>query len=52
MKAPRFTLIPLILVVTVASLSLPGCNTTAGFGRDVAAGAGAVTDAAEENRGY
>lgn len=29
-----------------------GCNTTAGVGKDVAAVGDAVTDTAEENKGY
>ena len=35
-----------------ASLSLQACNTVGGFGKDVSAGADAVTDSAEENKEY
>jgi predicted small secreted protein len=52
MKIQRFALFPLILAVTVTSLVLAGCNTTAGLGRDVAAGGNAVTESAQKNKGY
>jgi predicted small secreted protein len=31
---------------------LQACNTTAGIGRDVSAGADAITDSAESNKAY
>lgn len=52
MKTPTFVALPVILAVTVTSLALAGCNTTAGLGRDVAAGANAVTDSAQANKTY
>lgn len=52
MKIQRFAALPLILAVTVTSLALAGCNTTAGLGRDVAAGGNAVTESAQKNKGY
>lgn len=52
MKLQRLATLPLILAVTVTSLVLAGCNTTAGLGRDVAAGGKAVTDSAQKNKDY
>lgn len=52
MKIQRFATLPVILAVAVTSLALAGCNTTAGLGRDVAAGANAVTDSAQDNKTY
>lgn len=42
----------LVAVALAASLALQACNTMAGIGRDVSAGADAVTDSAEENKEY
>lgn len=52
MKTPRFTSLTLIVAALAASLSLQACNTAAGIGKDVSAGADAVTDSAEQNKGY
>lgn len=56
MKTPRLAalplILPLILAVTLTSLALAGCNTTAGLGRDVAAGGNAVADSARKNKDY
>ncbi len=52
MKIQRFAALPVILAMTVTSLALAGCNTTAGLGRDVAAGGKAVTDSAQDNKTY
>lgn len=52
MNTPRLAALPLILTITVTSLALAGCNTTAGLGRDVAAGANAVTESAQKNKDY
>ena len=52
MKTVRLTPMLLIAAALAASLSLQACNTTAGIGRDVSAGADAVTDSAEDNQNY
>lgn len=52
MKTPRLAAFPLILAVTVAFLALAGCNTTAGLGRDVAAGGNAVANSAQKTKDY
>lgn len=52
MKTPTRLTLTLLAAAIVAPLSLQACNTTAGIGKDVAAGADAVTDAAEANKGY
>lgn len=52
MTTPRLTSLTLIAAALAASLALQACNTTAGIGRDVSAGADAVTDSAEKNKGY
>lgn len=52
MKTSWFTTAPLLTLAIVAALLLQGCGTIAGAGRDVSAGADAVTDSAEENKGY
>lgn len=52
MKTTRFTSFSLIAAALAASLLLQACETVAGIGRDVSAGAGAVTNAAEENKEY
>ena len=47
--------LPRLLVVSVfvlALLPLQACNTTAGLGEDVSAGADAVTKSAEKNKNY
>nr|WP_210878724.1 entericidin EcnA/B family protein [Roseovarius autotrophicus] len=43
---------PLMVFAIAASLLLQACNTTAGIGRDVSAGADAVTGSAERSKGY
>lgn len=52
MKTSSLSVLPLIAVVTLASFALQGCNATAGLGRDVSAGADAVTESAEDAKGY
>lgn len=52
MKTPRLFTLTLFAAAMAASLSLQACNTAAGIGKDVSAGADAVTDAAQENKGY
>ncbi|MET4129787.1 hypothetical protein [Roseovarius sp. MBR-6] len=52
MKTPRIATVTMIATVLAASLSLQACNTTAGIGRDVSAGADAVTESAVKNKGY
>lgn len=52
MNIHRLAALPLILAVTVTSLVLAGCNTTAGLGRDVAAGGNAVSESARKNKDY
>lgn len=52
MKSLKFRSCTLIAAALAASLSLQACNTVAGFGEDVSAGAEAVTDAADENKDY
>jgi predicted small secreted protein len=52
MKTPRLAPRPLMAFVIAASFLLQACNTTAGIGRDVSAGADAVTDSAERNKEY
>lgn len=52
MKTSRLAPIPLMAFVIAASFLLQACNTTAGIGRDVSAGADAVTDSAEKNKDY
>lgn len=52
MKTPSLTPMLLIAAALTASLSLQGCNTTAGIGKDVSAGADAVTDSAEKHKNY
>lgn len=42
----------LIAAALAASMSLQGCNTLAGVGRDVSSGGDAVTDSAQKNKGY
>jgi predicted small secreted protein len=50
MKSPKLR--SFTLMALAASLSLQACNTVAGFGKDVSAGADTVTDSAEENKEY
>jgi predicted small secreted protein len=52
MSSPRLTSVLLFVAVLAAPLSLQACNTTAGIGKDVSAGADAVTKSAEKNKGY
>lgn len=52
MKSLKTKSCTLIAVALAASLSLQACNTVAGIGEDVSAGADAVTDSAEENKEY
>ncbi|NCQ24170.1 MAG: entericidin [Rhodobacteraceae bacterium CG17_big_fil_post_rev_8_21_14_2_50_63_15] len=42
----------LIAITLTAPFTLQGCNTAAGIGRDVSAGADAVTESAEQNKSY
>ncbi|WP_104018575.1 Entericidin EcnAB [Roseovarius nitratireducens] len=52
MKTSWFTTAPLLTLAIVAALLLQGCSTTAGIGRDVSAGADAITESAEANKTY
>ncbi len=52
MKMPMPASMLLIAVTLTAPLTLQGCNTAAGIGRDVSAGADAVTESAEQNKSY
>lgn len=52
MKPPRLAPVLLIATALTAPLTLQACNTAAGIGKDVSAGADAVTDAAEDNKTY
>ena len=49
---PEITSVLLFVAVLAAPLSLQACNTTAGIGKDVSAGANAMTKSAEKNKGY
>jgi predicted small secreted protein len=40
------------IVLLVAGIVLQGCETTEGFGRDVASAGQAVTETAQENKEY
>jgi predicted small secreted protein len=52
MKTSWFTTAPLLTLAIVAAFLLQGCSTTAGIGRDVSAGADAITESAEANKTY
>ena len=52
MTTSRFTLAMLLVATLAAPLALQGCNTTAGIGKDVSAGANAVTKSAEKHKSY
>jgi predicted small secreted protein len=39
-----------LLAATIAALALAGCNTVEGFGRDMSAAGGAISDAAHDTR--
>jgi len=52
MKTSWFSTAPLLTLAMVAALLLQGCSTVAGAGRDVSAGANAITESAEANKTY
>lgn len=52
MTSQKLTSVLLFVAALAAPLSLQACNTTAGIGKDVSAGADAVTKSAEKNKGY
>lgn len=52
MNSPRQHSLVRLGAVPAVALLLGACNTTAGIGRDVSAGADAVTRSAEENKAY
>ncbi|MFO7769887.1 MAG: entericidin [Roseovarius gahaiensis] len=52
MKTTRFMIAPLLTLAIVAGFLLQGCSTTAGIGRDVSAGADAITESATANKTY
>ncbi len=41
-----------MLIMGAFAGGLAGCNTTEGFGKDVEAAGDAISDEAEENKGY
>jgi predicted small secreted protein len=50
---PKISAMLLILsVLGLASLTLTGCNTTAGMGKDIEAAGDAIKDKAEEEKKY
>lgn len=52
MKTPKLTSLTLVAAPLSASFSLQACNTVEGLGEDVSAGADAVSESAETNKGY
>lgn len=52
MKTPTFRSLSLIAAALAASHSLQVCNTVAGIGKDVSAGADAETNSSQEHKEY
>lgn len=55
MTRPSTKFTPLLLALValgVTTVTLSGCNTTAGIGQDVQAAGDAIEDKAEENKKY
>tara|TARA_R100000789_G_scaffold99535_1_gene106361 strand:- start:696 stop:854 length:159 start_codon:yes stop_codon:yes gene_type:complete len=52
MTPTLFTTAPRLILALLAALFLQACSTTAGIGRDVSAGATAITESAEANKTY
>ena len=52
MSTPKLTSLTLIVAFLTAAITLQACNTVSGIGKDVSAGADAVTEAAEEEKNY
>jgi predicted small secreted protein len=52
MQTQKLTKATMIAVAFAASLSLQACNTVSGAGKDVSAGADAVTESADKNKRY
>ncbi|MCB1787946.1 MAG: entericidin A/B family lipoprotein [Chromatiaceae bacterium] len=48
----RLRAIALLVLVSVGSIGLGGCNTVAGIGEDVEAAGDAIEDKAEKEKGY
>ena len=52
MKSRNGTLVAALLAAIALPLLLSACNTTKGAGKDISAAGAAITDTADDNKGY